>query len=103
MSPKQLAKFKALLIEQRAEVSTEIEEHSDRVTLPESEVESAIVNSNDNLLEKIELALRQIEDGSYGKCESCGKEIAEARLLAKPAVSLCTSCQEIKENEQGHR
>ena len=103
MSPAQLEKFKTLLFEQRAAVSTEIEEHSDRTTLPGSEVESAIVNSNDKLLEKIELALRQIEDGSYGNCESCGKEIAEARLLAKPAVSLCTSCQEIKESGQERR
>ena len=102
MNSRQLEKFKALLIEQRAAVSTEIEEHSDRDTMAGSEVESAIVNSNDNLLEKIGFALRRIEDGSYGNCVTCGKEIDGARLEAKPAVSLCTGCQEVKESEQNH-
>ncbi len=103
MSPEQLEKFKAILIEQRSAVSTEIEEHSDGEALANSEVESAIVASNDKLLEKIEFALQRIDAGSYGKCDTCGEQIGTARLEAKPAVSLCTSCQEIKERDQIQR
>jgi DnaK suppressor protein len=103
MSPIDLEKFKALLIEQRAAVSAEIEEHSEGDALALSEVESAIVASNDNLLQKIEFALRRIDDGSYGNCAECGGQISAQRLEAKPAVSLCTGCQEIKEREQGKR
>ena len=103
MTPEQLDKFKALLLEQRASVSAEIEEHSNRDTLATSEVEAAIVASNDNLLQKIGFALSRIEDGSYGQCADCGEAISAARLEAKPAVSLCTDCQEKKELEQNHR
>ena len=35
-------------------------------------------------------ALSRIEEGSYGKCEVCGKKIDEARLKANPAATTCT-------------
>ena len=37
-------------------------------------------------------ALERIEDGSYGVCSDCGEEIAEARLQAFPAATLCVKC-----------
>jgi DnaK suppressor protein len=97
MNPAELDKIKQSLLDQLDEVSTEIKEHSDTATLPTSEVESAIVNSDDALLKKIELALQRIEAGTYGKCTSCDAGIQLARLKAKPSVSLCTKCQEDKE------
>lgn len=63
----------------------------------EVEVESRIVESEERLLEKIAYALVRIEEGTYGNCEACGQAIPEARLDAKPSVSLCVPCQEEKE------
>ena len=60
-------------------------------------VESQIVTDDQNLLEKIDLALKRIEGGDYGNCENCRVQIPVARLLAKPSVSLCVSCQEKKD------
>ncbi|HET9261147.1 MAG TPA: TraR/DksA family transcriptional regulator [Acidimicrobiia bacterium] len=40
----------------------------------------------------IDRALAKIDAGSYGFCDSCGGEIAEARLEALPASSLCIDC-----------
>ena len=40
-------------------------------------------------LADIELALRKLDDGSYGICEECGKPIGEERLTAKPWARLC--------------
>ena len=40
-------------------------------------------------LEDIERALGKIEDGTYGKCETCGEPIAEARLEAIPTARFC--------------
>ena len=40
-------------------------------------------------LKQVEHALARIEDGSYGRCEVCGEEIAEERLDALPAASTC--------------
>lgn len=44
--------------------------------------------------EDIISALQQIEDGSYGKCESCGQEIPAERLEAVPAATQCVSCKQ---------
>ena len=43
-------------------------------------------------LKDINLALGKIEKGGYGKCEKCGKEIEEERLLAYPEARLCIKC-----------
>lgn len=40
-------------------------------------------------LHDVERALAKIDSGDYGKCETCGKEIAEARLEAMPAARYC--------------
>ena len=38
-------------------------------------------------------ALARIEDGSYGICIACGKEIPKARLEAVPHTQLCVPCK----------
>jgi len=40
-------------------------------------------------LSEVERALQKMDDGTYGICERCGKEIAEARLEAMPATPFC--------------
>jgi len=40
-------------------------------------------------LDEIDAALQRIADGTYGKCASCGKPIAVARLRALPTTRLC--------------
>jgi len=43
-------------------------------------------------IEDIDWALRKLETGSYGLCESCGREISENRLNALPWTRTCKSC-----------
>ena len=40
-------------------------------------------------LDEVERALAKLDDGSYGKCETCGEAISEARLEAMPAARFC--------------
>jgi DnaK suppressor protein len=35
-----------------------------------------------------------VEDGTYGVCETCGKDIDHRRLEVVPHVRLCLKCQE---------
>ncbi len=42
-------------------------------------------------LDKIEGALRRIEEGTYGKCVVGGEDIEEARLRAEPAAMICVA------------
>ncbi|WP_198954923.1 TraR/DksA family transcriptional regulator [Kineosporia sp. R_H_3] len=42
-------------------------------------------------------ALDAIEDGTYGRCESCGNAIGKARLQAFPRATLCVPCKQKQE------
>ena len=41
----------------------------------------------------IEHALHKFEEGTYGKCDNCGKSIDPERLEALPQASLCLNCK----------
>ncbi len=42
-----------------------------------------------NDLEDVGRALKKLDDGTYGRCETCGEPIAPARLEAMPAARFC--------------
>lgn len=44
-------------------------------------------------LSEVEAALDRLDGGGYGRCEVCGKDIAEDRLEAMPAARLCLADQ----------
>ncbi|MCJ7657657.1 MAG: TraR/DksA family transcriptional regulator [Anaerolineales bacterium] len=50
-------------------------------------------------LVQVEGALERIEQGVYGRCEHCGKNISTARLEVIPYTELCIECQEEQEKE----
>jgi DnaK suppressor protein len=56
------------------------------------------------LIKKIDEALKSIEAGDYGYCETCGVEIGIRRLEARPTATLCIDCKtldEIREKQMG--
>ncbi len=48
-------------------------------------------------LDKIDEALRKLEEGTYGICEDCGSEIPEERLKVIPFAIYCVDCMERRE------
>lgn len=56
------------------------------------EVNSALLENQQYLLDEAVAALRRLEDGTYGRCEGCGQQIADARLEAIPYTRLCQPC-----------
>jgi DnaK suppressor protein len=56
------------------------------------------------LINKIDAALKRIEDGSYGYCEETGEPIGLGRLEARPVATLSVEAQERHERrERVHR
>lgn len=56
------------------------------------------------LINKIDAAIRRIEDGSYGYCEDTGEPISLKRLDARPIATLSLEAQERHERkEKVHR
>ena len=53
------------------------------------ELDAGLEAGGEQVLEQIEAALKRIDDGTYGKCEVCGKDIGEERLEARPWARLC--------------
>jgi DnaK suppressor protein len=66
----------------------------------EQELTLNLLGNEKNVLEQIEAALERIEDGSYGKCQGCGRRILEARLDAVPYVALCIRCASQQEQQR---
>ena len=44
-------------------------------------------------LQAVKAALQRMDEGSYGECVACGKDIAPQRLQVNPAAARCIACQ----------
>ena len=62
------------------------------------EIDYTLGENSQTVLTEIDGALARIEDGTYGTCTKCGKEIAVARLEAHPWASLCIDCARLDQS-----
>jgi DnaK suppressor protein len=58
----------------------------------EREMNMALRRRARRKVRSLEEALRRLEEGTYGVCERCGKEIGSQRLEALPQARLCIEC-----------
>jgi DnaK suppressor protein len=66
----------------------------------QEDIEFALIQMKAETLNKIDAALRRLEEGTYGDCFECGEEIAEARLRALPFAVRCKDCEEARETAE---
>lgn len=59
----------------------------------QNEDNQAIADDYSERLADIDEALEKIREGTYGKCENCGKDIEEKILTIDPESSLCEKCK----------
>lgn len=86
--------------EQLEELSTYDQHPADQGTETfEQEKALSLLEQHQAELADIELAFKRLDDGTYGKCEACGKAIPDGRLEARPAARFCVDDQ--KSVEQG--
>ncbi len=116
MNKKQMENLKQLLLQRQQEILEQVGASSedignlqgenaadwvDRVTLDDAM--NSLMSKESDLareLEAIADALEKIEKGTYGICESCGKEISYERLEAVPTARLCVECKNQMEKSQ---
>jgi DnaK suppressor protein len=123
MNYEQLRKFRAIFQEQRAklvysqqilnaEFHLQRDDLMDEVDLTTTELEHSmrirLRNREALYLKKIDEALRRIDEGTFGECESCGDDIEPKRLEARPTTTQCVNCKEEAElgetkHIDGHR
>lgn len=63
----------------------------------EKEIMFELTDVERNTLDQIEAALRKLDKGAYGMCESCRKPISKPRLGALPFARYCIVCQSSSE------
>ena len=66
----------------------------------QDEIEFALIQMKSETLNKIEEALRRLEEGTYGYCFECGEEVSEKRLRALPFAVRCKDCEAAREVAQ---
>ena len=57
----------------------------------------SISDSERLMLLQVEEAIKRMEEGTYGRCANCGKNINILRLEAVPWTRFCIDCQEMAE------
>lgn len=116
MNKKDLKRFKELLAQRKQEIMNtadntkeqglgfDPDDLPDEVDLASTEAgQSMNLRLRDRevtLLKKIDEALKKIDDGEYGICESCGDDIDVKRLEARPVTDLCVRCKEDQERKE---
>jgi DnaK suppressor protein len=65
------------------------------------EIEYRLSERDSQMVADIDQALLRIEEGSYGTCARCGKDIPERRLDALPTARYDAECQSLIEQGTG--
>jgi RNA polymerase-binding protein DksA len=59
-----------------------------------------LATSEGRYLYHVDEALRRIQNGTYGLCERCKKEIDGERLEVVPTARFCINCKRLEEKEE---
>jgi RNA polymerase-binding protein DksA len=116
MSTIETDRFRRLLLEERKRVSDALDylhaenpgtmedETGEEITVDNHPADAATItfdremdytleDNSENVLIAIDAALGRLDEGTYGVCQRCGRQIAPERLEARPWASLCIDCQ----------
>ena len=98
-----LADIQRLQTEAREPRENEVRDEMDEVTSSEAR-DTAFQESSLEFetLQQVRDALQRIEDGVFGKCIDCGREIQQARLEAVPWTPYCLEDQQKHDSDLGH-
>jgi DnaK suppressor protein len=114
MNDKQLAYFRRKLLEWRAQIVEDANQTREQINSGENqadEIDRASLESErytelrtaereQRLLNKIDAALRRIENGEFGYCEVTGEPIGVRRLDARPVATMSIEAKEAQERQE---
>jgi DnaK suppressor protein len=83
--------------EKRQLVETVLDEGDLSVVDLAEDINLKQLSTHRETLQKIDVALRKFNEGTYGCCDECGDEISFERLAIMPFAILCRDCQEDRE------
>lgn len=110
MKQDKLETYRSVLLNLRSRYRDEIEHMAD--SFPEElnppgddwgepnetfDVEVETERTEEKLHHEVTEALERIEQGTYGRCVDCGRQIPDARLQAVPYAACCIDCERRRE------
>jgi DnaK suppressor protein len=105
---KQLNEWLDDLLQQAGRTVSDLQERDlrradpiDQAVEESSRTFSLRIRDRENLLmHKIRQSLQDIEEGTYGICQSCGEPISAARMRARPVARHCIDCKSAMERRE---
>ena len=102
----QLEEYQESIASRRERLARHV--HHREEPLPQDFAEQAVEMENsetmvaleDELSEQereVERALARLDAGTYGRCTTCGEQVAAERLQALPAAAMCIDCASEKD------
>lgn len=79
-------------LEKKVQVEVEYGLGEGDPSINEREINMALRRRTRRKVRSVQEALARFEEGTYGICERCGRQIAEQRLEALPEARLCIDC-----------
>jgi RNA polymerase-binding protein DksA len=112
LTKQQLGRLKNTLLERQRTLTSEVREKREQAASEAAEDTMGVADTGDESvlrmqadldlqeagrdmeeLQQIDVALRRMDDGSYGECLACGTDIEYPRLQAQPTALRCLECQ----------
>lgn len=111
MNAEMMKQFENLFIELKKSTLNEMRmetpslEKGDEIDLSQEdrqrELDLKLLGRQTFMLKKIDNALFQIKNGTFGICDECDGEIEINRLRARPVATQCIACKEESERSEG--
>jgi DnaK suppressor protein len=119
MDEQKLERFRTILLEQLRQHEEQVRDNTaaalemvaaddgvkDSVDLSlqdvNQEIQFRLGERESQMVAEIDQALLRMDEGSYGVCARCGKEIPERRLEAVPTARYDAECQALAEANEG--
>ena len=81
------------IVDSSALVATDDEHDPEGATIAFERAQlAALIDQARGHLAELDDARDRLRQGSYGRCERCGRPIAPGRLAARPAARTCITC-----------
>ena len=108
----QQQELRTLLLARRDELNAQMVQNEENLVPPSAdvgaalqlnearEVNQALTNIDMADLGRIDIALKALDDGSYGLCDACGCCIPFERLKIEPQTQHCVACKSRWEAQQ---
>jgi len=79
-----------------------VDEGDQSVSTELADLNMGMMNRHMREIRDIETAKARLQDGGYGTCAECGRDIDFERLLVQPTALRCVDCQEQWERTHQH-